>query len=492
MHTRAKISVTFWLVATALAAILVLANKLRWYYELEVYQAAALGMLLVVAWRLWAVRRLRKQQELNAARRLQELQYEATQLGQPVRIEGMGPTLWMVLGVPVTALAIVMYLDTGKIIGLVFAALTATSVVIVALMRIARLGQPLLIVSREGVEPAGYGLLPWPAVYGIECHTPDHKHISGTMLNLYVPELKAHLDSAHPFIRFFHCIPGIRSAQYTDVITVRMRKPSELPGVIERLCRNLWQEATGRTHRWSIHVASAPQPLAEMIADSKRKLTEIPCSSERIEQLRTDIQNLQRHERRVDEQRRRTETWMRVWMVPGIFAVVLFAGQVPFGRLVAFVPTDEWSTQALVIAAVLMVMAWALIIGHARNVFGDSFTRIRLVQVLVTLSLTSILALPLTWFLITDIGGAMVAYGGNGPDEEITVIATKKERSTRRGCDYILSHPGLGKRHCLVREEFLSFPDQVPVVLSIRRNPLGYKVYEQRVVLPRRQESRRR
>lgn len=64
------------------------------------------------------------------------------------------------------------------------------------------------------------------------------------------------------------------------------------------------------------------------------------------------------------------------------------------------------------------------------------------------------------------------------------VIATKAERNARRGCDYVTRHPGLGKRLCLVREEFLTFPDQAPVVISIRRNALAYKVYEQRVVLP--------
>jgi hypothetical protein len=140
--------------------------------------------------------------------------------------------------------------------------------------------------------------------------------------------------------------------------------------------------------------------------------------------------------------------------------------------------------QALAAAIVLVIIAWSLVIGRARNVFGASFTRKRLVQALVTMSLASILVLPATWFLITDVGGALAAIDSNKPKEEITVIATKTEHNSRGGCDYFLRHPGLGKRLCLVRAEFLSFPDQVPVVLSIRRNALGYRVYEQRVVLP--------
>lgn len=440
MHTRAKISVTFWVVASALLAIYLLASNLRWYYELEVTRVAALGMLLAIICRLWAVRQLRKEQDHDAQRRLEELQREVILLGHPVRIEGMGSALG--------------------------------------------LGQPLLIVSREGVQPAGYGLLPWSAVYGIECHTIERKYASGTVLNLYVPGLQAHLGSAHPFIRFFRGIPGIRAAKYVDVITIRLRRPSEIPSVIERLCRNLWQGATGRTHTWSIHLSDSEAQFIQIVEDTGRKLQEASRSNEGLEQVRMEMENAQRYLQRAKDEHRGREAWTRVWTVPGAFALALLVGQVPFGRLVAFVPTDAWSTQAFVIAAVMVVIAWVLIVRHARNVFGESFTRKRLLQVLVTLGLASILVLPMTWFLITDVGGFIAADIGNRPNEEMTVIATKEERTTRRSCDYVLSHPALGKRLCLVRAQFLTYPDQVPVVLSIRRNTLGYKVYDQRVALP--------
>lgn len=405
-----------------------------------------------------------KNQEINAQRRLYELQREVTVLGEPVRIDGRHSTVWLALGIVIAPLFVMMYLDTKRTDALVFATLTAIGVLLAAMMRIAKFGQPLLIVSREGVQPAGYGFLPWSAISGIEYRANEGKRARGTVLLLYVPGLKAHLPSAHPFIRFFRAIPGIRAARYIDIITIRMRKPSELPWVIERLCRNVWKDATGYTHAWSLDLSGLEIRSTRTAAG-------------------TDTKSLERYAKLVDDEHLTRETWARVWTVPGAFALALLIGQVPFGRLVAFVPTGAWSTQAFAMAAVVVIIAWILVIRHARNVFGESFSRTRLIQVIATLGITSILVLPMTWFLITDVGGAL-ANNGNGPNEEITVIATKKERTTRRGCSYVLTHPALGKRMCLVRAQFLTFPAQVPVVLSIRRNALGYKVFEQRIALP--------
>lgn len=482
MHTRAKISVTFWLIASALAAVFALTWNLRSRYEIQIYQATALGILLVLAWRLWAVRQLRKNQELNAHGRLQGLEREVRLLHRPVRIEGMPPTLWLVFGILITTLLVMISLGTDEIKWLVFATLTVIATGIAMLIRIAKLGQPLLIVSREGVQPAGYGLLPWSAIYGIECHTPEGRHASGMVLNLFVPGLKTQLHSAHPFIRFFRSIPGIRAAKYVNVIMIPLRKPSELPHVIERLCRSIWKNATGRTHHWSIHLSGSEMQYAQLLADTRRKM-DAPQREEDLEQVREEMENLQRHAQVARDETRAREAWARVWTVPGIIAFPVVIGQVPLGRLIAFVPTHAWSMQALAIAIVLVIVAWSLVLGHARNVFGESFTRKRLVQTLVTMGFASILVLPATWLLLTDVGGAMAAIDSNRPKEEITVIATKTEHNTRGGCDYFLSHPGLGKRMCLVYAEFLDFPEQVPVELLIRRNALGYRVYEQRVVL---------
>jgi hypothetical protein len=479
MHTRAKISLSFWAIACALATILVLAFR---RYEFEILVIAALGLLLLVGWRLWAVRQLRGKQELNTQHRLEELQREVSLLGRPVRIDGMDPTLLLVFGVVISLLLNMMHRGTGKAWPLVFAVLMAIAVLLAVAVRISKLGQPLLIVSREGVQPAGYGLLPWSAVYGIACHKVGDHHASRLVLNIYVPELKAQVASAQWFIRLFHAVPGLRRAKYQDVIMVPMRKPSELPAVIERLCRNVWQEATGRKHLWNIDLSGSQTQFNEMIRDVSRQ-QQACANTDALEPLRADMQNLTRYAQRANEDAHGRTAWMRIWTVPGSIAFGLFMIQVPLGRLIGFVATDTWSGQALGMAAVLAIIAWIALIRHARHVFGERFTRVRIAQVLATLAIASLLVVPMTWFLITDLGGAMAGYGSDAPYEELTVIATKAERTSRRGCDHVLRHPGLGKSMCLTYAEFLSFPEQVPVVISIRRNALGYRVYERRIAL---------
>lgn len=486
MHTRAKISVTFWALAATLGAILVLANTSGWYYELEVYQATGLGIVLLVAWRLWAVRQLRTTQERNTIRRLADLQRDIRKLGRPVRIEGMPPALSLIFGVVATALLVVIYLGSEKIIFLGFAILAAIFTLIAMLVRVAKLGQPLLIISREGVQPAGYGLLPWSALYGIECHTTATKYGSSIVLNLYVPELQTYLGSAHPLIRFFRSIPGFVAKAYVDVIRIPMRKPSELPHVVERLCRELWEQSTGRTHTWSIHFSGSRAQLSRLVVDARRKLKKTPESAAALEQTRMEMEKLQRCAQLVKDEHRAGQLWTQVWTVPVVLLLAVLVSQA-FGRWVGFVPTDAWSTQAFVIAVVLAIITWGFTVWHARIVFGELFTRMRLLQVLLGLGLGSILFLPMLGFLIATIGG-IVATDGDRPNEEITVIATKQERTTRRGCNYVLSHPGIGQRLCLVRSEFQTYPAQVPVVLSIRRSALGYKVYEQRIALPKAEE----
>jgi hypothetical protein len=123
-----------------------------------------------------------------------------------------------------------------------------------------RIGRAALSVAAEGIELAGYGMLGWHEIDGIDLVVVRSKGaVVGHRLEFLVPDLQKRRNRMTATTRLLHALTMWGRAR--AVAWVFLGKSSEAPELIERLCKTLWSKATGHTHLWSRLV---PEHLNEM------------------------------------------------------------------------------------------------------------------------------------------------------------------------------------------------------------------------------------
>jgi hypothetical protein len=116
----------------------------------------------------------------------------------------------------------------GSLTFILGAVLCTVLVGFAALWTLPTVGRPVLIVTRDGVQPAGYGVLPWSAIQGIDLTEIRHRYgKSGHLLHLYVPDLRERLTGAHGLIRLMHSL--VRTWRFSTRVMVRRATHRNMP-----------------------------------------------------------------------------------------------------------------------------------------------------------------------------------------------------------------------------------------------------------------------
>lgn len=475
-----KVALVFWLIVVTLLPLVVLPpfGFVHWPHDREIVSVAALGILVAILWRALMSRRHKRLIVDEQHRRYGELKRAILTTGQAVPVDGASGIGLLIVITGLFALAVWGAVAQREPMVVGGAVLLALFVFLAAVISIPAIGRPVLVLSRQGIQPAGYGPLPWSDIEGIEV-TELHTRGAdlGHVLRLFVPALNRHLHQAHPLIRLARTM--FRGLKMREVVTLRLRRTSEPPALIERLCRDLWKAATGMDHSWSIHFSSAEVQLMRSLAQHRRK----DASGEILTDPERDLQRL----RNLGEQFQAAAGAQRSrlgWNQLGISSLTTVVGLIIAYKLINlftnFVASDSWLVTSFWIACGIVCVGCVFFVRHARKTIGDDLHGRRLAGLVASMLAALLLIFPLTWIVLQNLIGDPMAREFGAP-AEVSVRAIKTDASRRRGCDERLGGAGVGDPICLTREQFERLPDEVSVTLSVRRSWMGYHVDAHRI-----------
>ena len=433
----------------------------------------ALGALL---WQAYARRREKALFELQQ-RRYADLKRELLTIGQPVAIRGASGIFATAMAIAIAAVTAWVWTLEHQGVFLAVAVLCAVLALLGLAQSVPKLGRPLIFLSRQEIDIAGFGPLPWSAIEGIELAEVRHySSVVAYRLRFYVPYLPQRLESAHPWVRLLHRLTAGR--RMARIASVRLRATSEAPATIERLCRDLWKAATGRDHPWSIHYSNAQ---LEIMRDLRKMRDNDP-----LRDPETELAGLRRLSAKIDREFTEHSLQMRVRNT-GAGAVaailVLVVAQQIAHPLTHFVGSSQWLMISLAIAILLGLLGVALVVRHLRAGDGAKLRGSSLAGVVVALLVGFMVCVVFAWLLLQESIGDPIARSA-GEQAVITVTAKKTDEYRRRGCTRRLDGHEVGNEICLSREEFARLPDEVQVRLRVRRHWIGYHVDSQQILLP--------
>lgn len=472
MHPRGRIALIFWTIV-AISALAMAVPPLGfgpWIDYPRIAGVALLAILLAVFWRARALRGLREQEEANSAEHHAALKREVLVSGGAIAING-ATGLWPWLAAVVFDAALVSgAVSTHGIVLVPAAALVTLALVPVSLLLLPTIGKPVLTLTREGAQPAGYGVLPWSAVHGIDLtRIYGRGRVISHVLHLFVPDLRAHLSGAHGFIRLLHSI--LRYRRFSTIVAVRLRGTSESPELVERLCRDLLKAATNRDPIWSSYLSADEARLAMDVSDLAPNGGYRPTPQE----LGRQLGRLSELSDRRDVSMRTDLVWLR--LATSLFAaiVTLIAANLLVDLFTNFVASDQWLAWSGAAAVILALAGYALLARRLKLLGGGRLRAGQIAGIAFAIVVSLVLILPLTWEVVQNVIGDPIART-YGAADHIAVVATKTDSYRRRKCSPRLHGVSLGQDMCLTREEYDRLPQQVTVELDIRRNAFGYHV----------------
>ncbi len=313
-----------------------------------------------------------------------------------------------------------------------------------ALLLLPAIGRPALTLTRDGVQPTGYGLLPWSAVRGIDLVNLNPGHVGASyVLHLFVPDLRLRLADAHPSIRLLHSM--FRGRLFGQIISIRIRHTPAPAGTIEQLCRVLWKAAMERNYIWGAH----EQWRYSHYIENRPGATSTPLAL--------------------------SEAWTQLGSVLGVTLLLVTVANLVLRQFTNFVPSEAWLKGSLAAVAGLALVGYALLLRRMKSTSRGHLTAGKMVGAIAAMAASSLLIVPFSWLALQNLVGDIVART-YGVTDEISVMTTPTDRYRRRGCRLRLQGPELGEPVCLSRAAFDRLPMDVRVTLQIRRTALGYHV----------------
>lgn len=473
MSPRARIAAIFWIWLLCALPFFVfpLVEPFSWDYPHSTAGVSFCAILLALVWRWWSDLRLSMKQKQEDELKFKDYRKRILDQGETLTIRG-GSGLFLLIALSIADLmAIWVSIEESRTFLLVCAAIATPLILFSALFVIPVVGKPPLILSRTGVEATGYGFIPWSAVDGLDLQEIRSKGSTiGHILSFWVPDLSTRMESAHPMIRMAKRL--YRGESTRDIINLKLRRTSEAPDLIERLCFEFWKAATGRSYRWSIHLPAEHIALLRR-ADGLQRGLEV--TGEDARQLQESLRDIERRVSPILANYASEAKGMRFVSECAAVIMGILVGVQITGAATNFVPSDNW-TVACIVASLLIVGlgTWLLLLRTQSKPFG-AVRGFKWIGALLLSGAGLFVSVVGCWIVIQDAVGDPIARVYGAP-ESISIIAKKTNSSRRRSCDQRLTGPGLGDAVCLSRQEYERLPDQVPVELHIRRTWVGYHV----------------
>lgn len=472
MRPLTRVSLQFWLVVFFLVAAVFLPNlgMLPWSLKPLLIVVALAGSMIAVVWRIKMDRRLKQEESLSQLNRADHLTQQILGFGQTVEVRG-SHRLLLALAACCASAALILGSIASKQIPIILGALVLTPLSLFALLRaIAQSGKAVLRLSRNGVEPAGYGSLPWSAIQGIELtELRTRGMVVGHVLRFWMPDLKSHLIGAHPVMRLIHFLMPYK---FNQRVSVFLQRTSEAPQTIKKLCSDVHTAITGLDIKWR---SSFPPQEAELMQDISERVRNTkqdrwsPAS-------KLDLETLERLAARA-ENMHLTQSVSVVWnsfgsKLLGAFFVLLVAIQL-IPLLTNFVPSNAWLFWSLVLDVLLVFAGHVFLYRRTYKAIGDSLNSRRRVALWASVAASFIVMSFLSWLeLPTLIGDPISRYQGKA--ENLSVVMSKTDKHRRRGCRRRLQGPG--NDICLSAQQYEQLSERVKVELQIRRSWFGYHV----------------
>jgi hypothetical protein len=470
-----SLSRRFWSIVLAASVIFVL-SLLELLPQLGDSRIVAAGCLMViliaVAWRAWERMSLQPELRRREVAHLEEMQRRIAS-GQRIAMRGASAlNLWLAFlvvdGLLVYSAAAA---PGGTLIAL--AAMWTAVVVSTGIVWLPRSVLPILIVSREGIQPAGYGLIAWSDLRGFEVYSSARGAASQFhLMRLWIPKLEQmgdHLPAATRFGRRF------AFGKLRQIITVRLVRTDPSPAGIEHLCRSLWRQATGRDYRWSMRLS--PEDCDQLVAahtslaelrnasageDPERTLRAMRHAADQIGSMHVRAVN------DIARQQRDLRSMFALAMLFVLYKLVNVATN--------FSGTERWLMISLLSSFLFVTVVTAIYLRQsARNTPPAVVPPLVRVGKGIGVALFVTFATILTWLVVSS-GVGDAASRVQGRVQIIEVSAVKTDRNRRGRCTRRLEARGLPVPICLTPTQFAELPNQVRVQLQVRQGSLGYHV----------------
>jgi hypothetical protein len=478
MSPRARIAAIFWIWLLCALPFFVfpLVEPSSWDYPRFTAGVSFCAILLSFVWRWWSDLRLSMKQKQEDELKFKDYRERILDLGETLTIRGASG-LFLLIALSIADLMVIWAsISETRPFFVVFAALGTPLIFFSALFVIPVIGKPPLILSRVGVEATGYGFIPWSAVEGVELQEIRSKGSTiGHILRFWVPDLSTRMAGAHPMIRMAKRL--YRGKSTRDIINLKLRRTSEAPELIERLCFEFWKAATGRSYRWSIHLPEKHIALMKG-ADGLQHKLEVP--GEDAGQLQESLRDIERRVSPILANHASEARGMRFVSECAAAIIFILVGVQITGATTNFVPSDNWAVACIVTSLLIVGLGTRLLLLRTQSRPLRAVRGLKWIGALLLSGVGLFVSVVGCWIVIQNAVGDPIArvYGAS---ESISIIAKKTDSARRRRCDQRLTGPGLGDAVCLSRQEYERLPDQVPVDLHIRRTWVGYHVVASQV-----------
>jgi len=215
------------------------------YESLALFLGACVLLIAAVLWNMRVMPGIEAREEQARMRRIAELKQQVMLSGQPVEFRTLRRSaLFMLLLLACLVLASV-HRALVKLDGEALA-MIAVSVPVFAFVlwwSWPWIFRPALIVRRDGIEAAPYGLFRWEEIESIGIRSHPAQGFVSHSLHLYVPTLRAR-EKQLGFLAAAR--RGMTRGAEPNFVVIPLGLDSQRQ-VIHALCFELWKERTGRT-----------------------------------------------------------------------------------------------------------------------------------------------------------------------------------------------------------------------------------------------------
>jgi len=198
--------------------------------------------------------------------RVAEIVRAATERSESFTYQGWSGVL---TGVAIALIGVALFVASyrvGSPVGFGIAAIALVWAVRLWMRLVPLFSKPMLSLSKEGVDTAWYGFIPWTAVEGV--HASRGSRSVENALELLVPTLPTMVAQLHPFVRALQRMAWSRRSR--EVLQFPIRAGGRRLEVVSGVAEALWEKRIGRRKIWFPDDPSLNERLQTAERESRR------------------------------------------------------------------------------------------------------------------------------------------------------------------------------------------------------------------------------